>query len=70
MRYPLGEEIFVKEEEELFNILFLDIRHKELYLALDEYVVNHIEDFKNDRGDLVPAQKHNWIRKAPNTLFF
>lgn len=70
MRYPLGEEIYVKQEEELFNIIFLDIKHKELYYALDEYVVNHIDEFKNDRGDIVSAEKHNWIRKPPKTLFF
>ena len=55
MSYPLGEEVFLKEEEELFNIIFLDIKYKELYYALDEYVVNHIDEFKNDRGDIVAA---------------
>ena len=55
MKYLLGEEQFTKNEEELFNIIFLDIKHKELYQALDEYVVNHIDEYKNDRGDVVPA---------------
>lgn len=55
MSYPLGEDILLKEEEELFNIIFLNIKHKELYQALDEYVVNHIDEFKNDRGDIVSA---------------
>ncbi|KAL4443149.1 hypothetical protein ABPG74_002216 [Tetrahymena malaccensis] len=70
MSYPLGDETFEKQEEELFNIIFLDIKHKELYYALDEYVVNHIDEFKNDKGDIVSAQKYNWIKRAPKTLFF
>lgn len=31
MKYMLGEEQFTKKEEELFNIIFLDVKHKELY---------------------------------------
>ncbi len=45
----------------MFNIIYLDIKHKELYYALDEYVINRVEEYKNDRGDIVSADKYNWI---------
>ncbi|EGR31008.1 ubiquitin carboxyl-terminal hydrolase family protein, putative [Ichthyophthirius multifiliis] len=70
MKYMLGDQYHQKEQEEIFNIIYLDIKQKELYYALDEYVINKIDEYKNDRGDIVQADKYNWIKKAPKTLFF
>jgi hypothetical protein len=49
MKYPLGDSIFRKVEEELFNIIFLEIKNKDLYTATDEYIVNTIDEYTNDK---------------------
>ena len=38
-----------EEEEERFNMIFLDVNYKDLYNAWDEYTINEINDYKNDR---------------------
>ena len=49
MSYPLQDKIFEKEEEEVFNIVFLDVKLKEIYQAWDHSIFHSIEDYKNDR---------------------
>lgn len=61
--YPLGDETKTNIKDELFNIIFLDIKHKNIYQAWDESIINEIEGYKNDKGDYVTAQKENWILK-------
>jgi hypothetical protein len=54
MSYPLNEgEIKTVENEEKFNTIFLEVKHKDLYYAWDQFNYTSIDHFKNDRGDIV-----------------
>ncbi len=40
---------FTNSEDEAFNLIYLDIRHHDIYQAWDEYMINIIDDYKNDQ---------------------
>lgn len=49
LTYPLGEELKNNIKDELFNIIFLDIKFKNMYTAWDEFIINEIDEYKNDK---------------------
>ena len=51
-------------------MLFVNVKNKELYQALEEVVISHIDDFRNEKGEVVGVEKRTWIQQAPKTLFF
>jgi ubiquitin carboxyl-terminal hydrolase 25 len=48
----------------------VNVKHKELYKACEEVTVSHIEDYRNEKGEVTGVEKHSWIKEAPKTLFF
>lgn len=46
------------------------MKNKELYKAIEEITIQHIDDYRNDKGEIVGVEKQSWIKKAPQTLFF
>ncbi|CAD8097227.1 unnamed protein product [Paramecium primaurelia] len=59
-----------RDSTELYNFIPIDLKDGNLYDAFDNFVVNSIEDFKNDLSETVCATKYNWIQGAPQTLSF
>ena len=59
-----------KAEEEMFTLLFVNVRHKELYTAFEEAIFSVIEDYRNEKGEIVTVEKQTWIKEPPKTLFF
>lgn len=51
-------------------MLFVNVKHRDLYKALEEATVSQIEDYRNDKGEVIGVEKHSWIKEAPKTLFF
>jgi hypothetical protein len=41
-----------------------------LYKACEEVTISHIEDYRNEKGEVIGVDKHTWIKEAPRTLFF
>lgn len=33
-------------------------------------MIQHIDDYRNEKGEVIPVQKQCWIKEAPKTLFF
>lgn len=46
------------------------MKNKDLYKACEEITVSHIEDYRNEKGEVIGVDKHSWIKEAPKTLFF
>lgn len=40
----------VRETEESFNFIPLEVKHKDLYDAWDHWIISEIEGFKDDTG--------------------
>ncbi|CAD8113472.1 unnamed protein product [Paramecium sonneborni] len=59
-----------RDSTELYNFIPIDLKDGNLYDAFDNFVINSIEDFKNDLSETVSATKYNWIQNAPQTLSF
>lgn len=59
-----------KSEDEQFSLLFVNIKNQELYKALEAITIQHIDDYRNDKGEVVGVEKQSWIKVAPKTLFF
>lgn len=60
----------VRESEDLFNFIPLDVRLRNLYDSWDSFIINEIDDYKNDNEEPVKAIKYNWIKTPPETLSF
>ncbi|CAD8083486.1 unnamed protein product [Paramecium primaurelia] len=60
----------IRESTELFNFIPLDLKDGNLYDSFDSFVVNNIDDFKNDFNEIVQAVKYNWIQSPPQKLSF
>lgn len=54
----------------MFTLLFVNVHHKELYTAFEEAIFSVIEDYRNDKGEIVTVEKQTWIKEPPKTLFF
>lgn len=65
MTYPLGEEIFRKQQTELFNFIYLNVKYYDIYSAFENYIFSTMEDFRNDKGDIVTAEKTLSILSPP-----
>lgn len=50
-----------REGHELFNFIPLDLKDSNLYDSLDGFIINSVEDFKNDLSEIVHATNYNWI---------
>lgn len=50
--------------------MFVNVRNGELYKALEEITIQHIDDYRNEKGEVVGVEKQSWIKEAPKTLFF
>ncbi|CAD8199682.1 unnamed protein product [Paramecium octaurelia] len=59
-----------RDNTELYNFIPIDLKDGNLYDGFDNFVVNSIEDFKNDLSEIVCATKYNWVQGAPQTLSF
>ncbi|CAD8082901.1 unnamed protein product [Paramecium primaurelia] len=59
-----------RDSTELYNFIPIDLKDGNLYDAFDNFIINSIEDFKNDLSETVCATKYNWIQGAPQTLSF
>lgn len=59
-----------QNEEEQFSLLFVNVKNKQLYKAIQEITIQHIDDYRNDKGEVVGVEKQSWIKKPPQTLFF
>jgi hypothetical protein len=57
-------------EEEMFTLLYVNVRNRELYSAFEEVIVSSIDDYRNEKGEIVSVEKQCWIKEAPRTLFF
>ena len=51
-------------------MLFVNVKNNELYKALEQITIQHIDDYRNEKGEVVGVEKQSWIKKAPKTLFF
>ncbi len=51
-------------------MLFVNVKNKDLYKACEEITVSHIDDYRNEKGEVIGVDKHTWIKEAPKTLFF
>ncbi|CAK60951.1 unnamed protein product (macronuclear) [Paramecium tetraurelia] len=60
----------IRESTELFNYIPLDLKDGNLYDSFDNFIVNNIDDFKNDFDETVQAVKYNWIHSPPQKLSF
>ncbi|CAD8205429.1 unnamed protein product [Paramecium octaurelia] len=60
----------IRESTELFNYIPLDLKDGNLYDSFDNFIVNNIDDFKNDFNETVQAVKYNWIHSPPQKLSF
>ncbi|CAD8115843.1 unnamed protein product [Paramecium sonneborni] len=58
------------ESTELFNFIPLDLKDGNLYDSFDSFVVNYIDDYKNEFNQTVQAVKYNWIYSPPQKLSF
>lgn len=54
----------------MFSLLFVNVKHRELYKACEEITISHIDDYRNEKGEVIGVEKHSWIKEAPKTLFF
>ena len=59
-----------KTQQELFSLLFVNIKNKQLYKACEEITISNIDDYRNDKGEVIGVEKQSWIKEAPKTLFF
>ena len=48
----------------------VNVKNRELYKACEEITISHIDDYRNDKGEVIGVEKHSWIKEAPKTLFF
>ncbi|CAK57501.1 unnamed protein product (macronuclear) [Paramecium tetraurelia] len=60
----------IREKNELFNWIPLNIKDGNLYDSFERFVVNHLDDFKNDQSESVKAVQYHWISSPPQTLSF
>lgn len=51
-------------------MLFVNVKNKDLYKACEEITISHIDDYRNEKGEVIGVEKHSWIKEAPKTLFF
>lgn len=70
MEYMVKGEMEEKERTEMFNLISVDVRSRNLYDGWEAQLVEEIEDYKNDKDETVKAQKYNWILEAPESLYF
>lgn len=42
-----SNEQISNSEDEAFNTIYLNINHRDIYQAWDEFMINRLEDFKN-----------------------
>ena len=54
----------------MFSLLFVNPKHRELYNACEEITISHIDDYRNEKGEIIGVEKHSWIKTPPKTLFF
>ncbi|CAD8082254.1 unnamed protein product [Paramecium primaurelia] len=69
-QFEQGGNQQIRESTELFNYIPLDLKDGNLYDSFDNFVVNNIDDFKNDLNETVQAVKYNWIHQPPQKLSF
>lgn len=48
----------------------MNVNNKELYNAIEQITIQHIDDYRNDKGEVVGVEKQSWIKTPPKTLFF
>ncbi|CAD8069802.1 unnamed protein product [Paramecium sonneborni] len=56
-------------QEEIFNIIQIDVNHKQLPEALDKYMNQSVE-YRNDKDEYQQAIKQFWIQSPPQILTF
>ena len=43
-------------------MLFVNVKHKDLYKACEEVTVSRIDDYRNEKGEVIGVDKHTWIK--------
>ncbi|CAK58035.1 unnamed protein product (macronuclear) [Paramecium tetraurelia] len=59
-----------RDSNVLYNFIPINLKDANLYDGLENFVINSVEDFKNDLSEIVCATNYNWIQGAPQTLSF